>query len=166
MKQLRSLDIVENTLAVATFSVISIVAFANVLSRYLLNASLAFTTELTVNLAVLLTMVGAAIGIRESSHLGFTLLRDKATGRTHQAIVVLCGLAIVLFYAALFKFGLDISLEQFGRHQTTPALGLPKGLLSAALPLGALLGVIRAVQATIVGVGSAPKNPTATRMEA
>lgn len=166
MKQLRALDVVENTLAIAAFSVVSIVAFSNVLSRYLFNASLAFTTELTVNVAVLLTMVGAAIGIRESSHLGFTLLRDKATGRTHQGIVFVSGLAIVLFYAALFKFGLDLSLEQFARHQTTPALGLPKGLLTAVLPLGALLGAIRAVQATIVGVRNAPKKPTVAGKEA
>ncbi|WP_026819135.1 TRAP transporter small permease [Arthrobacter castelli] len=162
---MQALDAVENTLAVAAFSIVSVVAFSNVLSRYIFNASLALTTELTVNLAVLLTMVGAAIGIREGSHLGFTLLRDKATGRTHQVIVVAAGLAIVLFYVALFKFGLDISLDQFRRQQTTPALGLPMGLLTAVVPLGAVLGVIRVVQVTITGVREAPQRRVVSRTE-
>ena len=146
----------ENTLAVTAFAVISLTAFATVMARYVFNASLAFTSELTINLAVLLTMVGAAIGIREGSHLGFTLLKDTLTGRKHQLLVVLGGAAIVLFYVALIKFGMDVSLRQLQRGQTTPALGLPMWLLSLALPLGGVLGIIRTVQTTITGIKGAP----------
>ena len=149
----------ENTLAVTAFAVISLTAFANVMARYVFNASLAFTSELTINLAVLLTMVGAAIGIREGSHLGFTLLKDTLTGRKHQLLVVLGGVAIVLFYLALIKFGMDVSLRQLQRGQTTPALGLPMWLLSLALPLGGVLGIIRTIQMTITGIKDAPVAP-------
>lgn len=161
----RALDIVENTLAVSAFTVVSVVAFANVLSRYVFNASLAFTSELTVNLAVLLTMVGAAIGLREGSHLGFTLIKDTVTGRKHQLLVLIGGLAIVLFYLALFKFGLDMSIQQFERQRTTPALGLPMWLLSAALPFGAVLGIIRTIQVTVSGVKESPRKSATNEAE-
>ena len=156
----------ENTLAVTAFAVISLTAFANVMARYVFNASLAFTSELTINLAVLLTMVGAAIGIREGSHLGFTLLKDTLTGRKHQLLVVLGGAAIVLFYVALIKFGMDVSLRQLQRGQTTPALGLPMWLLSLALPLGGVLGIIRTIQMTITGIKDAPVAPALQEKEA
>lgn len=155
----KALTLAENTLAVAAFAVISATAFANVLARYVFNASLAFTSELTINLAVLLTMVGAAIGIREGSHLGFTLLKDSLTGRKHQLLVLVGGAAIVLFYLALIKFGMDVSLRQLDRNQTTPALGLPMWLLSLALPLGGVLGIIRTVQATMTGITGTAKAP-------
>ena len=156
----------ENTLAVTAFAVISLTAFANVMARYVFNASLAFTSELTINLAVLLTMVGAAIGIREGSHLGFTLLKDTLTGRKHQLLVVLGGVAIVLFYLALIKFGMDVSLRQLQRGQTTPALGLPMWLLSLALPLGGVLGIIRTIQKTSTRIKDAPVAPALQEKEA
>lgn len=156
----------ENTLAVTAFGLISATAFANVLARYVFNASLAFTSELTVNLAVLLTMVGAAIGIREGSHLGFTLLKDSLTGRRHQILMLVGGAAIVIFYLALIKFGMDVSLRQLDRNQSTPALGLPMWLLSLSLPLGGVLGIIRTVQATVTGIRNAPATHALQESEA
>lgn len=155
----RALGLLENTLAVTAFGLISATAFANVMARYVFNASLAFTSELTVNLAVLLTMVGAAIGIREGSHLGFTLLKDMSIGRKHQLLVMLGGAAIVLFYLVLIKFGMDVSLRQLDRNQSTPALGLPMWLLSLSLPLGGALGIIRTVQTTITAFKDSPMSP-------
>lgn len=162
----KALGVAENTLAVAAFGLISVTAFANVLARYVFNASLAFTSELTINLAVLLTMVGAAIGIREGSHLGFTLLKDSLTGRRHQLLVLVGGAAIVLFYLALIKFGMDVSLRQLDRNQSTPALGLPMWLLSLSLPLGGVLGIIRTVQATVTGIRNTPATSALQESEA
>lgn len=162
----RALGLLENTLAVTAFGVISVTAFANVMARYVFNASLAFTSELTINLAVLLTMVGAAIGIREGSHLGFTLLKDMFIGRKHQLLVVLGGAAIVLFYLVLIKFGMDVTLRQLQRSQTTPALGMPMWLLSLSLPLGGILGIVRTVQVTITELKDAPMAPILQEKEA
>ena len=45
----RAITLFENTFAAVAFAIITIIAFTNVISRYVLNASLAFTTEITVN---------------------------------------------------------------------------------------------------------------------
>ena len=54
------------------FAIMAIVAFVNVISRYLLKYSLAFTEELLISFFVWLTLLGAAVAFREGSHLGFS----------------------------------------------------------------------------------------------
>lgn len=139
---------IENTVACATFIVITVVAFANVVSRYFLNASLAFTTELVVNLAVWLTMIGAAIGVREGAHLGFSAVHELLKGRAKQVLTVIIGLAMVVFFVVLLKFGLDQALQQAERNRTTPSMRIPQWLFTAALPVASALGILRTIQVT------------------
>lgn len=144
----RLLSQVENALACGTFLVITVVAFSNVVSRYLLNASLAFTTELVVNLAVWLTMIGAAIGVREGAHLGFSALHEMLRGRVKQVVTIFIAAMMILFFVVLVKFGIDLALQQAERNRTTPSMRIPQWLFTGALPVGAALGIVRTVQVT------------------
>lgn len=144
----RVLSVVENAVACGTFIVITVVAFANVVSRYFLNASLAFTTELVVNLAVWLTMIGAAIGVREGAHLGFSAVHELLKGRAKQVLTLFIGIAMVLFFVVLLKFGLDLALQQAERGRTTPSMRIPQWWFTAALPVASALGILRTVQVT------------------
>lgn len=143
------LSTVENTLAASAFFLITVVAFINVVSRYFLNASLAFTTEITVNVAVWMTMIGAAIGVREGSHLGFSLLHQQLRGRGRQVLTVVIGLAMVTFFALLAWYGWSQTSSQLASGRATPAMRIPQWLFSLALPVGAGLGIIRTVHVTV-----------------
>jgi len=61
----------------------TLVAFVNVVTRYVVRYSLAFTEEVVVSLFVWLTLLGTAIAFREGSHLAFEVLVDRlpAAGR-------------------------------------------------------------------------------------
>lgn len=148
----RVLTALENGLAAASFALITVVAFINVVSRYFLNASLAFTTEITVNVAVWMTMIGAAIGVREGAHLGFSLLHERMRGRARQVLTVIIGLAMVLFFAIVAWYGWDQTSSQLASGRTTPAMQIPQWLFSLALPAGAVLGIIRTVHVTVRGL--------------
>ncbi|KID29588.1 TRAP-type C4-dicarboxylate transport system, small permease component [Prauserella sp. Am3] len=147
----RVLTTVENLLAAAPFAVVAVVAFVNVVSRYFLNASLAFTSELTVSLAVWMVMMGAVIALREGGHLGFSALHDAARGPVRGVMTVLITAAIVAFFVVLLFFGIDLAALQAWSGRSTPSIGLPQWLFTAALPVGAVLGVYRAVQAGRAG---------------
>jgi len=134
--------------AVLAFATITVIAFTNVISRYFLNASLAFTTEITVNVAVWLTMIGAVIGLREGAHLGFSLLHENAKGRVKDVMTVLIGTAIVLFFVIVLVYGWDQVGQQIANGRSTPSMGIPQWLFSLALPVGSLLGIVRTVQVT------------------
>lgn len=145
---MKVLDYFEEILLSITFAAITLITFANVVSRNLVNLSLSFTEEITVNLLVLLTFVGTALGVRRYAHLGFTLLYDKGNKAIKKLIVIVSSVASGVLFATLLYYGLDMVLFQLQINQTTPALGMPQWILSLALPLGALLCLIRTVQVT------------------
>ncbi|OQO92011.1 C4-dicarboxylate ABC transporter permease [Saccharomonospora piscinae] len=147
----RRLALAENLLAAVPFAVVATVAFVNVLSRYFLNASLAFTSELTVNLAVWMVMMGAVIGLREGAHLGFGALHDKASGAVRAVMTTVIAIVVLAFLAVLLYFGLEMAWQQAERGRATPSIGVPQWLFTLALPVGALLGVHRTIQAARAG---------------
>ena len=55
----------------------AIFAFLNVITRYFIQYSFAFTEEVEVACLVWLTMLGAAAGFRRGIHLGFDLLKMR-----------------------------------------------------------------------------------------
>ncbi|WP_120003422.1 TRAP transporter small permease [Nesterenkonia muleiensis] len=143
---------VENTVIIGAFIAMTAVYFANVVSRYLLHGSLAFTTEIVVNLAVLLTMVGAAAGVRLGTHPGFDLLPSMSKGLLRTVMVSLIAAATLVFFLLFLWLGWEMASRQFDQGRVTPALGIPQWIFSMALPVGAALGAVRAAQAGYVQI--------------
>lgn len=141
---------VENTIIAITFLFITLLAFANVVARYVFHASFSFTSELLVNLAVLLTMVGAAAATRLGTHPAFTLLRDSSRGILRKIVVVIVCLGMLIFFAIFLWLGVETALKQLDTGRVTPALQIPQWIFSMGLPLGALLGVIRTIQVAVI----------------
>tara|TARA_R110002051_G_scaffold317518_1_gene398790 strand:- start:9360 stop:9857 length:498 start_codon:yes stop_codon:yes gene_type:complete len=139
----------ENTIIAVAFSAITLLAFFNVVSRYVLHASIAYTAELVVNLAVLLTLVGAAAAVRLGTHPGFTLLKDSTHGIPRKVVVVIISLAMLTFYLLLLWLGFDMAMKQMESGRLTFALGAPQWIFSMSLPLGAALGALRSVQVVV-----------------
>ncbi|MBV0895769.1 TRAP transporter small permease [Microbacterium sp. NC79] len=141
---------VENALIAITFLFITLLAFANVVARYVFHASFSFTSELLVNLAVLLTMVGAAAATRLGTHPAFTLLRDSSRGVLRKVLVVIVCVGMLVFFAIFLWLGVETALKQLESGRLTPALQIPQWIFSMGLPFGALLGVIRTVQVAVI----------------
>lgn len=146
---MKLLDYFEEIVLFISFVMITAITFINILSRNFMNLSLSFTEEVTINLLVLLTFVGTSLGVRRFAHLGFTLLYDKGSAAMKRFIVIFSSLASGLLFATLLYFGIDMVRFQMQIGQTTPALNLPQWIWSLALPVGALLCLIRTVQAML-----------------
>lgn len=145
----RVLNRVEEWIVAIVMAVMAIIAFLNVLSRGIANYSLSFTEEITINLFVLLTFVGTAIGVREHAHLGFTLIYDLLNVSLKRVMTVFVGLMMALLFVVLIYFGLQMVLFQIEMGQRTPSLGWPQWWFSSAMPLGASLCLYRTLQVTI-----------------
>ena len=146
---MKILDYFEEILLFIAFLTITVITFLNVVSRNFAGASLAFTEEITINLLVLITFLGSAIGVRKYAHLGFTLLFDKGNKAVRIFIVFFAGLAGLLLFGVLTWYGWEMVSFQKLMNQKTPALGMPQWILSLALPLGALMCFIRMIQVII-----------------
>ena len=74
---------------VVTLGAMMILNFANVVSRYLLSTSIAFTEELTTNLFVWSCFIGAAAAAKRGAHLGFSLVVDSMPRLARRWVAVL-----------------------------------------------------------------------------
>ena len=137
---------VEEALAGALLVVMAVLAFLNILARYLTRYSFAFTEEIEVAALVWITMLGAAIAFREALHLGFSILRDRLPRPIRRGLAALTGVTAVATMAVLAWAGWRQIQSQIALSTTSEALGIPEWIYTAALPVGALLVIVRVLQ--------------------
>jgi TRAP-type C4-dicarboxylate transport system permease small subunit len=136
----------EEVLCAILFAVMAIITFINIISRYLLKYSFAFTEELVVSFFVWLTLLGTSIAFREQSHLGFSFLVDRLPPKIRRIFLwVSAGLGAALFifliYFAMGQIGEEISLEI-----TSSGIGVPQWWYTIGVPVFSALIVLRVFQ--------------------
>ena len=72
---------IEEILSVICLGTMTVLAFANVVSRYVFSASFSFSEEITTYLFVLLSLLGTAIAAKRKAHLGLTIITDLVNPR-------------------------------------------------------------------------------------
>ena len=146
---MKILDKIEEYICAVCTVVMTLLVFANVLSRYVLHMSLSFSDEITTNLFILLSMMGAAIATKRRAHLGLTILTDAVSPKARKILLTL-GFAIgTVFCAALFWYGIEMVRLQIILGQVTPTMQWPEWIFGAFIPFGAVFLTIRFAQATI-----------------
>ncbi len=127
---------IEEILAAVIVGIMAIIAFINVLSRYLLHLSIAATEELEVNFFVWVTVIGIALAFEKGSHLGMTILYDKFPKWMKKiSIIVSTFLGIILFtivdYFAIREIYMDMTIF----HMRSEALNIPNWIYVIGIPI-------------------------------
>lgn len=145
---MRILQDVEEVAGSILLAGMALLAFANVIARYLLEYSFAFTEEIEVAMLVWLTMLGAAAGFKRALHLGFTFLSERLPPGVQKVLTVLSsGLAIICF-SVLAWYGVLQIRDEHLLSITTEALGIQQYWYTLAMPVGSLIIVVRIIEAT------------------
>lgn len=152
----RVLGVVEAAVIAALVVAITIVTFAQVVSRYVLSDPILWSEEVARYLFVWITLVGAAAAVRTHGHFGLDLLRKPfpsgplRTGIGLVATLVVGGFLAVLFYAGVIE-------TRQAAMQYSAALPITLQLPFLALPVGAALGLLHLVAHWFRrGIGSHP----------
>lgn len=124
---------------VLSLAIMATLNFSNVISRYVIHASISFTEELTTNLFVYNTFFGAALGARRGAHLGLTILSELVDQKFSKWIIVLSSFTSSALFFVLVYFGYGMVKSQMKFGQTTAALGLPEWWFGLAIPTGAFV---------------------------
>ena len=90
------LDKLEEIILVVCLSLMTLITFANVVSRKVLHFPWAFAEELTVILFIFSSLVGAAVAAKRGSLIGLTLLYDICHKNLRKIFFVVLLLASVL----------------------------------------------------------------------
>lgn len=146
---MRIFDWIEEILCIICTVVMTVLVFANVLSRYVFHNSLSFSEEITTYLFILLSLMGTAIAARRRAHLGLSILTDAVSPGMRKVLHVI-GFAIgALFSAALFYYGILMVINQYNLGMETSAMQWPEWIYATFVPFGAFFITIRFIQATI-----------------
>jgi C4-dicarboxylate transporter DctQ subunit len=143
---------------------IAVLAFIQVVLRYAFHTGFPWSEEISRYLCVLLTFMGAAIGVRRGSHFSMDALRRLASPFWRRLLDALANLICTAVYGTVCWFGVIqvLQLHRFG--STSPALSLPMVLPYAIIPLFALVMAGRSLLAVFLPPPAAgkPAAPPAT----
>jgi C4-dicarboxylate transporter, DctQ subunit len=146
---LKLLDNIEELLIVTSLATMVVINFGNVVSRYVIHASWAFSEELMVILFVYNSFLGASVAYKRGAHLGFTVLTELLPLKIQKLVIYLTGFLTITLMVILAKAGMEMVNSQFLFDQRTPALGLPEWIAGISVPLGSLLIVVRVIQSCL-----------------
>lgn len=137
------IDNIEEIVCLISLSVMTLLTFANVVTRYVFNFSMNFAEEISTYMFVLLSLFGASIAAKRGAHLGFTLLADHVPKIVARSFEVLSALAGILFAGVIFYYGIDMTVTQFQRGQLSLGAQIPEWIYGSFVPLGSFFLMLR-----------------------
>ncbi len=127
----------------------SILNFANVISRYFLSSTIAWTDEIIVFMFIWISMLGAAYAFLNNSHLGMDLLSITMgrKGNIFLTILSFICVSVVTYFFVAFGVGMVQNQMRFGTTMT--GTGWPIWIEGLALPVGGVLMFLSCLLYTI-----------------
>ena len=129
---------------VAGLLAIVVIVFYQVVGRYALNSSPTWAENLALVLVLYVTLIAAAVGVRDAGHIGMESLLVLAPDRVRDRIELLIHALVAVFGAAMAYNGWV--LGQSVMHYKIPNLNLPEAVRYAPLVLSGLLVVLFSVE--------------------
>ena len=148
MRFSRIVDRVEEALIAFLLTLMTLIAFMQVVARYVFNFSFVWALELITYLFAWLIFLGISYGVRVNSHIGVdALVKSFAPGKARAvsvAATLLCmAYAAIVFYGGWVYVGKMIDIGIMGEDipipQWVPRLVLPMGYAFLFLRFGQVL---------------------------
>ena len=133
----------EEAVLTITFSIMSIVCFVQVISRYFLGYSMPWSEELLRALFVWSSCMGLSLAFKTKSHLGVDALVNAMPKKLKKIVEVITYVIVIIFCIIMLYISIDITHMHFVNNQKTTAMQLPIGFISISLPIGFTLAIFR-----------------------
>ena len=137
---------IEKTVTSVILVFVTILTFANVVVRYLTPNQFAWSEELTINLFVLLIMMGGGLCARDGSLVSLSLVFDMLGVKGRKLFVAIITVVNISFASILLKTGIDKVITQMSSGKQTPSLLLPEWIFTVFLPIGAVFMILHTIE--------------------
>lgn len=134
----------ERVLLAAAMGAMALITAANVVVRYLTDASLAVTEEYSVVLMVIVTMVGTALAAAGGRHIRVGYFAALLPAGWQRGLEVVALLLAILCFALLAWYGAWLAYDEYRFEVLSNGLGNPNWWYTGWLPLLSLLVIARA----------------------
>lgn len=140
MRMRDRLDVGLEAMTAALMAIIGIVVFLGVVFRYVLLNPLTWTEEVSRFCLVWITFLGTYLAYRRRLHISIDVIRRRLDAGARRAIHLVVTILLAGLMGTLLVQGGQYSRAFMG--SATPLLGIPLGVVYAALPLSAALMLI------------------------
>lgn len=135
----------ERALGALAMAVICAISFANVVVRYAMDVSFAFTEEFSVFLLVFMTFIGVSLAFAQGDHLRIAFLVDHLPPRWRRAALVVSVLASLVMFSLVLYYGALLAFDEYRFEETSPGLGYPTWIYTMWMPILAVVIVLRII---------------------
>lgn len=108
-----------------------------VFGRYVLNDTPTWVEQVSLLLIMVISFLGAAVGVNQNTHLSVVIFRSMAPNWLRTAFVIISDVLMLIFGGMMFWYGLE--LTQFKWTTLIPLIQLPEGLRSLPLTICGIL---------------------------
>ncbi len=140
-------DNAERYAMLVAYLFVCIVIVQEVLRRFGLNFSSAWSQETAQYLFIYLGYIGAAYGVKERAHIRFDVLISRVGERAKGWLYIFAELCTIAFALIAVYWSLHTVVQLVTMGGTTPVLRINKAWFEIAVPLGFTLVVFRSLQA-------------------
>lgn len=152
MKKLdKIVSMVEELIAVAGMSAMSIITILAVFFRYVLSDPIIWAEEAARYLMVWSTLLGISIATRQKAHLGIDIFVSMAPEKLQRALEILSASMMILMYVFLVLVSILFIQNAVKTGNVSPMLRIPFYQIYLALPIGFGLSAVRGIQ-VLLGV--------------
>lgn len=131
------IDQVVDAAVIILLALLTSVIFVAVFARYLFNAPLAWSEELSRYSFVWVTFLGAEVCLRKRSHIAIDILIKNLPASIQEFLETWGRIFTAIILIALLIGGIKVATV--AHDQLSPSLGMPMSYVYLALPVGAAL---------------------------
>jgi len=118
--------------------------FSNVVARYFLNSSIAWSEELSRFMLIWLAFLGSVLAYVRNEHLGLDILIIVLPFKISRMVLVLANVLVIIAIGIILAGGWSITAHTFSSGWTSPALAIPYGFVYLIVPFSGFLLLLQA----------------------
>jgi len=146
------LTYLEDVSVVVFLSFAVILAFVEVILRYVFQTSLVWSSDLVVVSIIWAVFIGLSITLRKGGHIKVDVVVNLLSGWKKASVIFLSSLIGLLFSLFLFYFSIKYAAFLRESGEVSITTDIPEYIFFLALPIGGLLLSIRYIQELIKGL--------------
>lgn len=142
----------EEYFAAVLLVIMTVLIFFQVLSRFILNAPLAWSEETARYIFIWVIYISAALAVKKQEHIRVEIGLIILKGKARKVAYILSDIIFLIFTFFLVKNGIGL-VEMLTKHgQISPAVGFSMNYIYAIIPIGYGLMAIRTIQNIILKI--------------
>lgn len=136
----------EKAILVTFLVIMSIVMGIQVIMRYVFNASLSWSEEISRYIFVWSAFISISYCIKNNISVVIDQFTEKLSANAKKNITIFANVVLLLFVSYMFIYSIEVVKNTYMSNQKSAALGIPIYLIHSSAILGFGLSIIRVIQ--------------------